>query len=116
VLTAASGEQALAALDQLPEPIDAVLCDYRLPKDETGSDVIRKLRERTGAGLPAALITGDTAPEGLLEARQSGIPLLHKPVQPARLRALLEHLVAQRAVTVSAVPPATPARTSGQAG
>jgi len=116
VLTAGTGGQALAALDQLPEPLDAVLCDCRLPRDETGSDVIRKLRERVGTGLPAALITGDTAPERLHEARQSGIPLLHKPVQPARLRALLEHLIAQRAVRASAAPPATPVRTSGQAG
>jgi signal transduction histidine kinase/CheY-like chemotaxis protein len=94
VITAASGDQALAALTQQARRPDAVLCDYRLPADETGSDVIRRLRERVGADLPAALITGDTSPERLREARESGIPLLHKPVQPARLRALLEHLVA----------------------
>jgi CheY-like chemotaxis protein len=94
VITAASGDQALAALTLQPRRPDAVLCDYRLPADETGSDVIRRLRERVGADLPAALITGDTAPERLREAKESGIPLLHKPVQPARLRALLEHLVA----------------------
>ena len=94
VIMAASGDQALAALTQQARRPDAVLCDYRLPADETGSDVIRRLRERVGADLPAALITGDTSPERLREARESGIPLLHKPVQPARLRALLEHLVA----------------------
>jgi CheY-like chemotaxis protein len=116
VLAAGTGEQALAATDQLPERLDAVLCDYRLPGDETGSEVIRKLRERVGAELPAALITGDTASERLREARQSGVPLLHKPVQPARLRALLEHLITQRAVRASTVSPATPVRTSGQAG
>jgi signal transduction histidine kinase len=94
VVTAASGDQALAALAQQARRPDAVLCDYRLPADETGGDVIRRLRERHGADLPAALITGDTAPERMREAKQIGIPLLHKPVQPARLRALLEHLVA----------------------
>lgn len=94
VVAAASGEAALTALSQQNRSPDAVLCDYRLPAGETGNEVIRRLRERYGSGLPAALITGDTAPETLREAKQSGIPLLHKPVQPARLRALLEHLVA----------------------
>lgn len=93
VVTAASGDQALAALAQQSRRPDAVLCDYRLPANETGGDVIRRLRERFGSDLSAALITGDTAPERLREANQSGIPLLHKPVRPARLRALLEHLV-----------------------
>ena len=31
------------------------------------------------------LITGDTAPERLREARAVGVPLLHKPVSPAQL-------------------------------
>ena len=98
VISAASGDHALAAVAQLPRQLDAVLCDYRLPADETGSDVIRQLRERLRPDLPAALITGDTTPETLREAKDNGIPLLHKPVQPARLRALLEHLVAGQAV------------------
>jgi len=101
VMIAADGEQALAAVSQSGRPLDAVLCDYRLPGGETGSDVIRRLRERNGPDLPAALITGDTAPERMREARASGIPILHKPVQPARLRALLEHLVTSRTVNPS---------------
>ncbi len=103
VVAAASGDQALAALAQQARRPDAVLCDYRLPAGETGGDVIRRLRERHGADLPAALITGDTAPERMREAKESGVPLLHKPVQPARLRALLEHLVAPRVISASAL-------------
>ena len=43
--------------------------------------------------MPALLITGDTAPDRLREAGSSGLPLLHKPVQPAELRARLEALL-----------------------
>jgi CheY-like chemotaxis protein len=96
VVAEASDDEALATLSRQNRGPDAVLCDFRLPAGETGCDVIRRLRERFGPALPAALITGDTAPETLREAKESGIPLLHKPVQPARLRALLEHLVAGR--------------------
>lgn len=94
VVAAGSGDEALAALARDGHPPAAILCDYRLPQGETGIDVIGRLRDRIGSPVPAALITGDTAPELLREAGDSGLPLLHKPLQPARLRALLEFLVA----------------------
>jgi signal transduction histidine kinase/ActR/RegA family two-component response regulator len=102
VASAANGDEAVGHLrDRLP---DAVLCDYRLPNGETGVEVIARLRAAAGQELRAALVTGDTASERLREARQAGYPLLHKPLQPAKLRALLEQLLATR-VSVSA--PAT---------
>ena len=71
----------------------AVISDFRLRGPQTGADVIAALRAALGAPLPALLITGDTAPERLLEAHASGIPLLHKPVPPRDLRrALLDML------------------------
>jgi CheY-like chemotaxis protein/anti-sigma regulatory factor (Ser/Thr protein kinase) len=94
VTTAANGEEAIRQLADTPH---AVICDYRLPNGETGAEVIARLRAANGAEIPAALVTGDTAPERLREARQAGYPLLHKPLQPARLRALLEQLLASRA-------------------
>jgi hypothetical protein len=36
-----------------------------------------------------ALITADHGPELSLSARQSGIPILYKPIRPAALRAML---------------------------
>ena len=39
------------------------------------------------------LVTGDTAPERLVEARRSGLLLLHKPVPNARLRAAITNLL-----------------------
>jgi len=93
VWSAGRGAEAESLLTQQRITPDAVICDYRLPDGETGIDVIRRLREIAGAGLPAALVTGDTAPERLREATDSGFALLHKPVQPAKLRLLLEHLL-----------------------
>lgn len=43
------------------------------------------MRAEFGATLPALLITGDTAPQRLREARATGVPLLHKPVLPSQL-------------------------------
>jgi len=96
VAVATNGDEAVAALDASDRLPDALLCDYRLPGTETGITVVRRLREVAGAAIPAALISGDTAPESLRAAKASGLPLLAKPVAPAKLRALLEHLVAAR--------------------
>jgi hypothetical protein len=43
--------------------------------------------------IPAALVTGDTAPDRLREARESGLILLHKPVSNIKLRATVGNLI-----------------------
>lgn len=114
VSTAANGAEALARICGGAGAPDVLLCDYRLPDGETGVDVIAQLRAAAGSEIPATLVTGDTAPERLREAREAGYPLLHKPLQPAKLRALLEQLLATR-VSVSAPANAT-YRTQAQGG
>ena len=49
----------------------------------------------TAASVAACTMpaTGDTAPERLREAAHSGYAVLHKPVRPGKLRALLLHLL-----------------------
>ena len=64
---------------------DVVISDYRLRGQQTGAGAIAALRAEHGSTLPALLVTGDTAPQRLREARASGVPLLHKPVVPAQL-------------------------------
>jgi signal transduction histidine kinase/CheY-like chemotaxis protein len=92
--TADSIAQALSlARQQTP---DAVISDYRLREQRTGTEAIAALREQLGHSLPAVLITGDTAPERLRDALASGVPLLHKPVSPGQLFQRLADMVNQR--------------------
>ncbi len=93
VLVAGSGEAAGRVLDSAARAPDAILVDWGLARGETGVDVIDAIRARVGAAIPAALITGDTAPEPLVRARARGLPVLSKPVSPLRLRALLTRLL-----------------------
>jgi CheY-like chemotaxis protein len=72
---------------------DLIISDYRLREQRTGAQAITELRAKFGLHLPAILITGDTAPERLAEARASGIPLLHKPLAPAQLQRLVAELL-----------------------
>jgi CheY-like chemotaxis protein len=86
---AESIEDALV-LAMLNKP-DMIISDYRLRELRTGVEAIAAIRELLGESLPALLITGDTAPERLREAKASGLPILHKPVSPSKLyRKLVE--------------------------
>lgn len=88
------GAQVRRELEELGRRPDVILSDYRLREGRTGIEAIATLREAFGP-IPAALITGDTAPETIQAIRQSGLPLLHKPLKPAKLRAFLSHLLAE---------------------
>jgi len=97
VVTAASDDAAIAALATYNQPPDLIISDYRLTSGKTGFDAIARLRSVLGASIPAFLISGDTAPERLREASASGYHLLHKPVLPMTLRALIHQLMKERA-------------------
>ena len=92
VLTAGSIEDAVRHVETGTWP-GAILADYRLRGGETGLDAIRAVYERLDAPVPAIVITGDTAPERLVEVRAGGHGLLHKPIAAHELRnAVLEML------------------------
>ncbi|MCW8916871.1 MAG: ATP-binding protein [Magnetovibrio sp.] len=68
---------------------DIIIADYRLDADHTGRDAIELIRRTLATDIPAIIVTGDTAPERLREAKESGFPILHKPVRPEELMALV---------------------------
>ena len=69
VVAAGSGEEVLARLVTYPLRPDLIICDYRLRANENGIAVIERLRSEYNEPIPALLMTGDTAPDRLLEAR-----------------------------------------------
>jgi len=95
LVTAHSAAEAVQWLDSLDRVPDVIVSDYRLPDDTDGIEVITRLRQKFGRDIPAILVSGDTAPDTILRISQAGLPLLHKPLRPAKLRALLTHLIQQ---------------------
>lgn len=91
VETAASGGEALGA-----GPPELVLCDLRLGEGGSGFDILDRLKARWGANLHGVIVTADASPERIADAHARGYPLLHKPVRPAKLRALVEQLLRER--------------------
>lgn len=89
VTVASSGDEAVELLAMSQRVPNAILCDYRLRGDEYGLDAIEKLRMEFCEEIPALLVTGDTAPDRIMEIKSSGIPVLHKPLSAQTLRQAL---------------------------
>jgi len=87
VIKAPDLETALAVIGESPLMPNGLLVDYHLDHGN-GIEAITELRRRFG-DLPAILITADRSPAVREQARTQGIQLLHKPIKPAALRALL---------------------------
>jgi CheY-like chemotaxis protein len=88
VIKAADLDSALATIDEVGPPPNGLLVDYHLDRGN-GIAAIDRLRHRLGANLPAILITADRSPRVRAEARAQNIQVLHKPLKPAALRAML---------------------------
>jgi Na+/proline symporter/signal transduction histidine kinase len=87
VIKAPDLETALAVIGESPLMPNGLLVDYHLDHGN-GIEAITELRRRFG-DLPAILITADRSPAVREQARTQGILILHKPIKPAALRALL---------------------------
>lgn len=88
VLAARGPEEARSWLRRGRRP-DAILCDYRLRQSVNG---VEFLEDSALAGIPAAIITGDTHAAAARRLKASGYPVLLKPLVPGRLKALLINL------------------------
>jgi len=108
-VTAASGSEAVAALRVRGGRPDAMIVDYQLADGESGLDAIALLEAAFAGPLPAIIVTGDTRPERLREAREIGHLLLYKPLAPMRLRAALTAALQAAPGTARSPEPATTA-------
>jgi signal transduction histidine kinase len=96
VITASSAAEAESKFSSIEQTVDLLLIDYRLPDNVSGIEVARQLQERLGYSVSVLIVTGDTGPDRLREADASGFPLLHKPVQPAKLRSCIQYLLSKQ--------------------
>ena len=91
VITAESLSDAANKLKQNNITPDLILSDLRLCDNLTGIEAIDSLRKRFGVSIPGILITGDTEPNQIKLAKESGYEALQKPIQAAHLRSVIQH-------------------------
>jgi len=80
-------EDLLDALGDLGRYPDLIVADLRLAGTATGIDAIARLRDEFGVAIAAMIVSGDTSLAAASLAREAGLALLAKPVDPAALQA-----------------------------
>ncbi len=96
VIAAENAQEAVDRLRKQSGSPDLIVADHRLGAEATGIDAIDLLHIQFGEGVPAIIITGDTAPDRLREASDGGHVLLHKPVMPELLLNTVARVLLQR--------------------
>lgn len=71
---------------------DAVISDYHLD-GETGEQALARIEDFFGRSLPALIVTGAASEDLAARLQMQGRRILAKPINPARLRAVLQRLV-----------------------
>ncbi|MCB1842668.1 MAG: response regulator, partial [Halioglobus sp.] len=89
VITAASGEEALAALEQ--SDVDVVLLDLLMPGMD-GREVLRRIKDRDEwRATPVIVISGSQDMDGIIECIEAGADdYLFKPFNPVLLQARIK--------------------------
>jgi len=93
VVMAASASDLLKQLAQAP---DLLITDYRLGAED--GLALTKIVHDTypDTSIPTILITGDVSEASVRSLSSTSCQVLHKPVRPARLRALITHLLSRK--------------------
>ncbi|MFN3993478.1 MAG: PAS-domain containing protein [Tabrizicola flagellatus] len=91
VLEAASGEEALALIEEIGILPDLFLVDHQLGEGMTGIDFVTRVRAAHGT-VPARLITANRGWDVRAAATSAGIEILYKPIDPRALEAVVGRL------------------------
>lgn len=95
VLATDSAESAREVLFKTNLVPDIIIADYRLRENKTGSEAIEVIREELNHDVPAFLITGDTSPNRVRDVIETGMRILHKPVQPHELYTVIKEVTSE---------------------
>ena len=94
VKTARNKDEVMNLIDEDPytNP-DIILADNRLPGDASGIDITYLIQEKLQTSIPCVIRTGDVERSHVQSIIDQGFPVLLKPIQPAKFRAMLSHLI-----------------------
>ena len=91
-------DSVLEGLEPEPDGPDLILCDVDLGGHRRGEEVILALRQTFGRAIPAIAVCRDRDAALREEVEGLGCGFLAKPLQPAKLRAMIGHVLDQAPV------------------
>ena len=94
VKTARNKDEVMNLIKENPyDNPDIILADNRLPGDASGIDISYLIQEKLQTSIPCVIMTGDVERNHVQSIIDQGFPVLLKPIQPAKFRAMLSHLI-----------------------
>ena len=94
VKTARNKDEVMNLIKENPyDNPDIILADNRLPGDSSGIDITYLIQEKLQVSIPCVIMTGDVERNHVQSIIDQGFPVLLKPIQPAKFRAMLSHLI-----------------------
>jgi two-component system CheB/CheR fusion protein len=91
IITSENAQDAFELAKRVGHRLDVVIADYRLPQNESGIELIERIRALV-RDVPAILVTGDTSPQVFRQAENHHCELLHKPLNADVLITLIREL------------------------
>lgn len=95
VIATGAVEEALTTIIDRDIAPKLLLTDFHLGDGNNGIAAINAINAETATPAPAIMISSDNSASLRDKLDRLGIPLLTKPVDPARLRATMQHLLAR---------------------
>ncbi len=74
---------------------DLIIADQHLDRGDLGTDAISLVHSTLGQRIPAIVITADPGDVVVESSAIVGAEVMHKPIKPAQLRALIYHLLVE---------------------
>jgi signal transduction histidine kinase/CheY-like chemotaxis protein len=92
VLTADSMAAVKKVIDTQGHAPDMLITDFRFSDAYTGLDIIDYVNQHLDVSIPTLVVTGDTSKRKVAMFKEAGVKVLHKPVQQAKIRMMLNYL------------------------
>jgi two-component system chemotaxis response regulator CheY len=95
VYESATAQDGLKLLDQAPDMVDLVICDWNMP-GMTGIELLRQVRS-VGSEVPFLLLTGRSDVDSVIEARDAGVSgYIAKPYSRDQLEAKIRIVMSKK--------------------
>ncbi len=93
VKIASTLKETIARLNDTNWIPELILADQNLDEGDLGTQAIQAARKYLAKDIPALIISADPTKEMAVDVKNMGMELMHKPVKPAQLRALMSHIL-----------------------
>ncbi|WP_421864579.1 NahK/ErcS family hybrid sensor histidine kinase/response regulator [Motiliproteus sp.] len=91
-ITALGYDEVVAQRQEL-SGLDLVIADYHLDDNRTGLEAVARIRSELQLMAPVLMITANYSNDLKQQVRALGYRLMNKPVKPAKLKAVMQHLI-----------------------